>query len=142
MVNQSCVDVCSNFRMHNLTEFPATLARILEELEDCGYSERERFGIRLALEEALVNAVKHGNRGDSSKTVFIRCETSEERFTIEIRDEGQGFRRGEVPDPLAPENLERPSGRGVMLMEHYMTWVQYNDAGNCVTMCLDRGHGY
>jgi serine/threonine-protein kinase RsbW len=121
--------------MRSLTEMPDLLRRILEELEDLGYAEKDLFGIRLAIEEALVNAVKHGNRGDSAKLVRVRYQAAEDQFMIEIEDEGPGFRPEEVPDPLAPENFERACGRGLLLMEHYMTWVQYNDAGNGVTLC-------
>src|SRR5438046_446818 len=112
-----CLDTGRQLRLNSLTEMPEILERILQELEDLGYTDKERFGIRLALEEALVNAVKHGHRGDSAKTVHIDYQASETQFTIDILDEGPGFQRNEVPDPLAPENLERSGGRGVLLME-------------------------
>jgi serine/threonine-protein kinase RsbW len=112
--------------------------RLLDEMKPLGFTDKERFGIRLALEEALVNAVKHGNRGDSSKTVHVRYQISPQQFMIEIQDEGRGFDPEAVPDPLNPENLERPGGRGVFLMRHYMSWVHYNEAGNCVTLCKVR----
>ena len=99
------------------------------------------FGIRLALEEALVNAVKHGNRSDASKIVRVHYQICEEQFLIEIRDEGAGFDPDGVPDPLSPANLERPGGRGVFLIRHYMSWVQYNEVGNAVTLCKVRSAG-
>ena len=111
---------------------------ILDALRPLGYSEQTLFGVRLALEEALVNAIRHGHRNDSSKTVHIRFQATEEQLLVEIRDEGPGFDPKGVPDPLSPENLERPGGRGVFLMRHYMTWVSFNDLGNCVTMCRSR----
>ncbi len=141
MVNDLCLDTRQHLVLRSLTEMPAILTRILEELEHLGYSPKERFGIRLALEEALVNAVKHGNRGDSTKTVQVDYHASDEQFAIEIQDEGPGFRPECVPNPLDPQNLDRPSGRGLLLMEYNMTWVQYNDAGNGVTMCRMRGLG-
>ncbi len=104
--------------------------RILDELERHGYSEDARFAIKLALEEALTNAVKHGNRNDPSKRVTVRYHISPQRAVIAIRDEGCGFSPEKVPDPTADENLERPNGRGIMLMQAYMTKVRYNPAGN------------
>ena len=124
--------------VHRLNEMPDLVRRILEDLEEMGYSPKERFGIRLALEEALVNAVKHGNRCDESKMVRVRYQATEAQFMVEIEDEGQGFSRADLPDCADSENLERPCGRGVALMEHYMTTVRYNDRGNCVQMIKSR----
>ena len=104
--------------------------RILDELARQGYSEDARFAIKLALEEALTNAIKHGNRNDPRKHVTIRYRITPQRAIIAIRDEGRGFCPDNVPDPTADENLERPNGRGIMLMHAYMTRVRYNPAGN------------
>jgi serine/threonine-protein kinase RsbW len=120
------------------SEVSPCLTRLVDALAPHGYAERDLFGIRLALEEALVNSIKHGHRNDNSKTVAVRYKISEAEFLIEIEDEGPGFDPEGIPDPLAPENLERPGGRGVFLMRHYMTWVSYNERGNCVTMCKRR----
>jgi serine/threonine-protein kinase RsbW len=98
------------------------------------FDEREIFGIRLALEEALINAIKHGNGLDRSKRVHIRYHVQAQRFDIAIADEGGGFDPNAVPDPCADENLERPSGRGLLLMRHYMTEVIYHPPGNRLTM--------
>ena len=97
-------------------------------------SEQEVFSIRLALEEALVNAIKHGNQMDRSKQVRIGYLLLLDRLEIHITDEGNGFDPEDVPDPTAVENLERPCGRGLMLMRHYMTEVAYNSRGNTVSM--------
>src|SRR5271167_2232572 len=105
------------------------------------FSEREIFSIRLALEEALVNAIKHGNRCDRDKKVHISYRVLPERFDIAITDEGPGFDPDEVPDPTAIENLERPCGRGLMLMRHYMNEVCYSERGNSVSMKKFRSNG-
>jgi len=97
-------------------------------------SDQEIFSVRLALEEALVNAIKHGNQFDRAKKVFISYRFLPDRFEIRITDEGQGFDPNDVPDPTAVENLERPCGRGLMLIKHYMTEVNYTERGNSVTM--------
>jgi serine/threonine-protein kinase RsbW len=117
---------------------PAEARRVQEGIEQslqAGLAtEQEIFGIRLALEEALVNAIKHGNQLDRSKAVHISYRFLADRFEIRITDEGVGFDPSDVPDPTAVENLDRPCGRGLMLMRHYMTEVHYNDRGNSVFM--------
>jgi serine/threonine-protein kinase RsbW len=107
---------------------------ILRRLSDLNYSEDVTFAIKLALEEALTNAIKHGNRNDTSKQLVVKFHIDPQRALIVVRDEGPGFSPQEVPDPTADENLERPSGRGIMLMQAYMTKVRYNDRGNEVWM--------
>ncbi len=112
--------------------------RVQEEIERLllahGLTEKEIFGIRLALEEALVNAIKHGNQMDRAKKVAISYVVHAERFEIHISDEGPGFDPADVPDPTAVENIERPCGRGLMLMRYYMTEVAYSPRGNSVRM--------
>jgi serine/threonine-protein kinase RsbW len=112
--------------------------RIQEQIENLlkvnQYGERDIFGIRLAVEEALVNAIKHGNQMDSARKVRIAFQVTQEKFEVIIADEGEGFDPIDVPDPTAPENLERPCGRGIMLMRHYMTSVAFNGRGNAVSM--------
>ncbi|HQY88286.1 MAG TPA: ATP-binding protein, partial [Tepidisphaeraceae bacterium] len=76
----------------------------------------------------------HGNKLDVSKTVTVDSTISDEMFEITIHDQGAGFIRENVPDPTADENLERPSGRGVLLIESYMTTVEYSDQGRKLFM--------
>src|SRR5947207_2658939 len=89
---------------------------IEQQLRSNLFEDREIFSIKLALEDALVNAIKHGNQMDPSKKVHIQFHVNQERIDIRIIDEGNGFDLEEVPDPMAPENLERPCGRGLLLM--------------------------
>ena len=103
-----------------------------------GYTPREVAGLRLGLEEAVVNGLRHGNGGDPSKRVVVRyCVTAEE-VLAEVEDEGPGFDADRVPDPTLPENLGRPGGRGLLLMRHYLTWVRFSRPGNRVTLCKRR----
>ena len=118
----------------DLNEARQVQDQIEKQLELCHFEDKEIFGIRLALEEAIVNAIKHGNRCDRSKKVQISYRVQQDHFEVSITDEGQGFDPTEVPDPTAEENLERPCGRGLMLMRHYMTHVSYNPRGNSVSM--------
>jgi serine/threonine-protein kinase RsbW len=116
----------------------AVQERIIQMLEEQRFEDRDVFGIRLAMEEALVNAIKHGNQMDPSKTVRITCRVGSRHFRIEIEDQGTGFQPEDIPDPTADENLERPCGRGIMLMRSFMTSITYNATGNCVVMTKDR----
>ena len=108
--------------------------RIIALLVSLGYADRDVFGVRLALEEALVNAIKHGNKMDQTKSVHVKCTADEQMVHVEIRDEGEGFIVENVPDCTLEENLERPSGRGIMLMKAFMNHVEYNDVGNQITI--------
>ncbi|MBA2647563.1 MAG: ATP-binding protein [Pyrinomonadaceae bacterium] len=105
-----------------------------ERVAQLGVIRPESSNLFIALDEAFVNAVKHGNRGDTSKLVRITAELSskEARFTIE--DEGDGFKVNEIPDPLDPANLFKASGRGVLLIYNIMDEVAYNERGNSLTM--------
>ncbi|HYO62342.1 MAG TPA: ATP-binding protein [Pyrinomonadaceae bacterium] len=99
-----------------------------------GIIKPERSNLFIALDEAFVNAVKHGNKNDSTKLVRIIADLSakEARFTVE--DEGEGFNLHEIPDPRDPANLFKTSGRGVLLIYNIMDEVEYNERGNRLTM--------
>jgi serine/threonine-protein kinase RsbW len=112
---------------------------VLQKLEEQNWVSRDIFGIHLALEEAVVNAIRHGNKLDLQKHVHIRCRLSAKRFEIEIIDEGQGFNPCDVPDCTDDEHLEIPSGRGLLLMRCYMNRVEYNAKGNAVVMEKEAG---
>lgn len=117
----------------------ALITEMVDQLRQRQWEEHDLFGIHLALEEAIMNAIKHGNEGDPTKQVDIRCELSTDHFEITVEDQGGGFDRSEVPDPTDEDNLEKESGRGLMLMEFYMSEVQYNEVGNRVRMVKNRG---
>ena len=112
----------------------AVQQEIVEAIEAQGYKREVVFAVRLALDEALVNAVKHGNQNDPDKTVTIEFTIDQDSMVIQIEDQGPGFVPDELPDPTAEENLSRPNGRGVMLMRAYMTEVDFNEQGNRVIL--------
>jgi serine/threonine-protein kinase RsbW len=124
--------------VHTTADMATVLDAVALAMQAEGYSERDCFGMRLALEEALLNAVKHGHRGDPSKEVRVRYHISSGQALAEVEDEGAGFDPARVPDPLAPENLEKPSGRGLLLMRSYLTWLRHNARGNHLTLCKCR----
>lgn len=107
---------------------------IEEALQAVRYGDRDIFSIKLALEEALVNAIKHGNQMDPDKRVHVAYTVTPERFDIRITDEGSGFNPEDVPDPTLPENLERCCGRGLLLIRKFMTDVCYEGNGNVLAM--------
>ena len=98
------------------------------------YGAEAQFAIKLALEEALVNAIKHGNQCKAETHITVEYDVDVQQTVIQITDEGYGFNPESLPDPTADENLECPCGRGVMLMRAYMDEVQYNSRGNSVRL--------
>lgn len=117
----------------------AEIKQLLSALElqmgQVGYAPSEIFEMRLALDEALTNAVKHGHQGDTTRPIRVDYHVSAERVLAEVEDQGHGFNPDLVPDPLAPENIGEPGGRGLFLMRSLVTWLQHNAVGNCVTLC-------
>lgn len=122
-------------------ELPSDLALmngVLDYLQErvakLGLIRPDRSNLFVALDEAFVNAVKHGNKNDLSKLVKISAELSEKEASFTVEDEGEGFDIREIPDPCDPANLFRSSGRGVLLIYNIMDEVAYNDRGNRLTM--------
>jgi serine/threonine-protein kinase RsbW len=107
---------------------------ILTELSRCGYSQNICFAIKLALEEAMTNAFRHGNKCDPSKHILVRYDITPEQIAIEVCDEGEGFCPDEVPDPTLPEYIDRPHGRGIMLMRAYLDEVSFSCNGTSVRL--------
>jgi serine/threonine-protein kinase RsbW len=114
--------------MHSILNY------LLQRVTKMGVVCPEKSNVFVALDEAFVNAVKHGNRFNYEKLVRITAEVSskEARFTVE--DEGDGFDVAQIPDPLDPANLFKTSGRGVLLMYNIMDEVKYNERGNQLTL--------
>ena len=134
----------NQFRDLNLVEirFNSTLA-ILDLLQpitnkvcgQLGFDEDAQYWIWLATQEALNNAIKHGNKMDEKKKVEFVVQVEDDDFRIIIKDQGEGFDLTDVPDPTQPENLLKTSGRGIFYMRSFMDQVEYNsDGGTTVTM--------
>jgi serine/threonine-protein kinase RsbW len=114
--------------MHSILDY------LMKRVEKVGVINPESSNLFVALDEAFVNAVKHGNKFDRDKVVRVSAEVSpsEARFTVE--DEGEGFDLESIPDPRNPENLFKTSGRGVLFIYNIMDEVKYNERGNRLTM--------
>ncbi len=109
--------------------------RLIEALDKHNYPEAAKFALRLALEEALVNAFRHGHKGLSPDVpVSLEFRVSDHETELAIEDRGPGFDPGDVPDPTLDENLTIPTGRGLLLMRAYMARVEYVGKGNRVEM--------
>ncbi len=115
--------------------------KILNKLKENDFSEDDIFGVHLALEEGFINAVKHGNKMDESKTVKVDYFISREKVEISITDQGEGFVPDKVPDPRVGDNLYRPDGRGLLLIGAYMDTMEYRSPGNCLFMVKYRHTG-
>ena len=109
-------------------------SQILKKLEDNNFSKDDIFAIHLTLEEAVLNAVKHGNKMDPAKKVTVSYSIDPEKVEISITDEGNGFSPESIADPRAGDGLLKPGGRGLLLMNSYMDIVKYNERGNSVYM--------
>jgi serine/threonine-protein kinase RsbW len=122
-------------------ELPSDLSLmngVLEYLQDrvakLGLIKPDRSNLFVALDEAFVNAVKHGNKNDPTKLVRITAELTPNEASFTVEDEGEGFDIRAIPDPCDPANLFRTSGRGVLLIYNIMDEVEYNAQGNRVRM--------
>jgi serine/threonine-protein kinase RsbW len=108
--------------------------QILPRLEAYGFDKDDIFAVHLALEEAFLNAVEHGNKMDPSKEVKIDYSVCSDRVEISMTDEGEGFELAAVEDPRHGESLYKPGGRGLLLMNSYMDMVKFNEQGNSLYM--------
>jgi serine/threonine-protein kinase RsbW len=108
---------------------------LMAALTRLAYPEAARFAVRLALEEALVNAFRHGHKDLPVETpVRFEYAVAADSLTLDIEDQGPGFDPSKVKDPTLEENLEIPTGRGLLLMRAYMASVEYFGRGNRVRM--------
>lgn len=107
---------------------------VATELERRNWPAQDVFAVRLAMEEALANAVEHGNQRDPKKQVVAKAVVGNARALISVCDEGEGFDASATPDPRLEENLEKPTGRGLLLINSFMTRVWRNEKGNEIFM--------
>lgn len=111
---------------------------VLEQLEKTKWNNKDTFGIHMAMEEAIMNAIHHGNACAPDKTVHVVIEIFDDRFYAKITDQGCGFDPDDLPDPTEDENVEKDCGRGVMLIMNFVDVVVYNAKGNSVELTKHR----
>ncbi len=109
-------------------------AKLIGALKELELSRETLFDIRLCLEEAVINAIKYGNKLDSRLPVVISYAVSGEKLEITVRDQGGGFNYRATPDPRSDTNILKHGGRGIFLIKNLMDEVRYNDSGNEIKM--------
>jgi serine/threonine-protein kinase RsbW len=117
---------------HNLIE------EVMEQIKLSGWNSKEEFAINMALEEALVNAIQHGNSADPTKQVHFFCRLNDQRIYVRIEDEGPGFNPNTIPDPTDSEHILIASGRGVLLIKNFVSRIQWNERGNILEFEKER----
>ena len=118
----------------DLTLMNAVLEYLLDRVGRLGLIKVEQSNLFVALDEAFVNAVKHGNRNDPTKLLRVTAELSAHEAIFTVEDEGDGFDVREIPDPRDPANLFKSSGRGVLLIYNIMDEVEYSERGTRLKM--------
>jgi len=103
-------------------------------MEAENFSQEDVFAVHLALEEAFLNAVEHGNKMDARKKILVKYSVDAQKVEISMADQGNGFDPESVPDPRSGENLYKAEGRGLLLMRSYMDLVEFDKVGSCVNM--------
>jgi len=113
--------------------------RILSSLKANKFSQEDIFAVHLALEEAFINSIKHGNKMDPTKEVKIDYSVTLDKIEISVTDQGKGFQPDAVPDPRFGDNLYKAGGRGLFLMRSYMNEIKFNESGNSLRMVKYKG---
>ena len=109
-------------------------SRILDALKPYRVDDSTIFDIRLCVEEAVINAIMHGNKKDAEKKVTVVYWVEDGKLHVEVADEGKGFDCGHLTDPTLQNNIMRDCGRGVFLIKHLAEKIKYNETGNKITI--------
>jgi anti-sigma regulatory factor (Ser/Thr protein kinase) len=125
-------------RLHDIQEVRAKLQPLCAEMLRWGFHYMEIFCARYAIGEALVNAIKHGNQSDKTKTVQLNYMISPDYILAEVIDEGPGFDHRSIPNPFELRQSGSNARGGLFLMNLFMTWVRFEGRGNRVTLCKMR----
>jgi len=116
---------------HNIS----LVERIIDDVCDQYKVNEDRYGnILIAVTEAVNNAIQHGNNNNPQKTVTIQYQVDPKSLTFSISDEGQGFDYNNLPDPTAPDNIDKINGRGIFLMKNLSDDLQFNEKGKQVSL--------
>ncbi|MFO7940173.1 MAG: ATP-binding protein [Bacteroidales bacterium] len=129
---EKSINIPSKIESINLVE------KLVDEISEESAINSEVYGkILIATVEAVNNSIVHGNKEDDSKRIDITFNVSEEKVSIFVEDEGDGFDFDAVPDPTKPENIENIHGRGVYLMQHLADEVEFHGKGNRVELIFN-----
>lgn len=117
-----------------LKDISSLIKELNEKWTEAGIDEQTIFSLRLALEEALANAVKHGNRCKQELNVDVTCQILPNSVELEVKDQGEGFNPEAVSDPTSQQAICKPSGRGLLLIRKLMDTVIFEDGGSRIKM--------
>lgn len=124
-----------SIQIPSITDNIRMIESFIDNAKDKFHLDEDMYGnIMIAVTEAVNNAIKHGNSGNSAKNVFLSLTLNENLLKFVIQDEGTGFDHDNLPDPTSPENLEKPGGRGIFLMKHLSDEVQFKEGGKTVEL--------
>lgn len=116
--------------LSNIEEIEPNTSVILRELDKSGLPAKMFFSVHMCIHEMLDNAIRHGNKSDSKKKVFLLYKVTMDKFIASVVDQGKGFNTSKLPNPHLPENKIKDHGRGLFLINQYMDEVEFNDSGN------------
>ena len=115
------------------------VAAMIEQVGgEVGISEDDEVDLMISVMEAVNNAIQHGNQEDETKQVHVRIEAELGKVVCWVRDEGLGFNPAKVPDPLSPQNLLNPSGRGILMMREFMDNVEFSAEGSGTSVRMSK----
>lgn len=124
-----------SIRVPSMTENIRMIESFIDNAKERFHLDDDIYGnIMIAVTEAVNNAIKHGNNSNKKKNVHLSLALQDSLIKFTIKDEGEGFNYEHLPDPTAPENLEKPGGRGIFLMKHLSDEVQFKDNGRIVEL--------
>jgi serine/threonine-protein kinase RsbW len=124
-----------NIEIPSLSENIRMIESFIDNAREKYHLDDDIYGnIMIAVTEAVNNAIKHGNQNNSGKNVSLSLALEEGVIKFRVEDEGSGFDYEHLPDPTAPENLEKPGGRGIFLMKHLADEVAFNEKGKVVEL--------
>lgn len=124
-----------HIQIPSLSENVRMIESFIDNAKEKFHLDDDIYGnIMIAVTEAVNNAIKHGNAADSSKNVSLSLSLESSLIKFRIQDEGTGFNFHDLPDPTAPENLEKPGGRGIFLMKHLSDEVDFKEGGRIVEL--------
>ncbi len=124
-----------SIQVPSMVENIRMIESFIDNAKDRFHLDDDIYGnIMIAVTEAVNNAIKHGNNNNKSKNVHLSLDLKESMIKFIVKDEGDGFNFDNLPDPTAPENLEKPGGRGIFLMKHLSDEVEFKDSGRVVEL--------
>jgi serine/threonine-protein kinase RsbW len=130
-----------NIQIPAIAENIRMIESFIDNSKDRFHLDEDLYGnIMIAVTEAVNNAIKHGCKSNSDKSVSISLSLTESAIKFRVEDDGVGFDYRNLPDPTAPENIEKPSGRGIFLMKHLSDEVDFSDKGRVVELSLYENH--